>query len=78
MRGDMLGAVKEMLHGRAFAERGWWNLPWWRRVIGRFERGEAHLAWTLWKPFIAETWMDRFVDRVAALEKQAVLEGASG
>ncbi len=73
MRGEMLGAVKEVLHGRGFAERGWWNLAWWHKALDRFERGEAHLAWTLWKPFIAEAWMDRFVGRVAAAERQVVL-----
>lgn len=74
--GELLATVKGTLHGRAFAERGWWNVAWWRSALHRFERGETHLAWVLWKPFMAEAWMDRFVAPVAALEKQAVLDAA--
>ena len=73
-RSDLLTAVKEVFHGRAFAERGWWNVGWWNKTLDRFERGEDHLAWTLWKPFIAEAWMDRFVTSLAASEKQAVFD----
>ena len=73
-RSDLLTAVKEVFHGRAFAERGWWNVGWWNQTIDRFERGENHLAWTLWKPFIAESWMDQFVTPMATSEKQAVFD----
>ncbi len=72
-RGELLAAVKEAIHGRTFAERGWWNVAWWHATLARFERGESHLAWTLWKPFIAEAWMDRFVSPISAREKQVVL-----
>ena len=71
-RGEMLAAVRQTLHGRAFAERGWWNVAWWLKALDRFERGEAHLAWTLWRPFFTEAWMDKFVDRIAAMDKQTV------
>ena len=73
-RSDLLTAAKEVFHGRAFAERGWWNVGWWNGTLDRFERGEDHLAWTLWKPFIAEAWMDRFVTPLATSEKQAVFD----
>ena len=75
-RGELLAAVKDAIHGRAFAERGWWNVAWWHGTLDRFERGESHLAWTLWKPFIAEAWMDRFVSPISARKKQVVLGAA--
>ena len=71
-RSELLTAVKEVVRGRAFIERGWGNVGWGNRTLDRFERGENHLAWTLWKPFIAEAWMDRFVTSLAIGEKQAV------
>ena len=73
-RSELLTSVKEVFRGRAFAERGWWNVGWWNGTLDRFERGEDHLAWTLWKPFITESWMDLFVTSLATRKKQAVFD----
>jgi asparagine synthase (glutamine-hydrolysing) len=72
-RGELLTAVQETIHGRAFAERGWWNVAWWRGALDRFAGGEDHLAWTLWRPFFTEAWIDRFVAPMSAGERRTVL-----
>lgn len=64
--------VKAVFHDPAFARRGYWDVAWWRRALDRFQNGESHLAWTLWKPFIAETWWTEFVDRLGAMPRYSV------
>jgi asparagine synthase (glutamine-hydrolysing) len=73
--GDTIG---DLFASAAFANRGWWHVPWWRRALARFRAGERHLAQTLWKPFIAEAWLDHFVGPVRGAEKVAVLDGEGG
>ncbi|MCZ6467968.1 MAG: hypothetical protein O6829_11925, partial [Alphaproteobacteria bacterium] len=53
--------------------RGWWNVKWWRNAVRRFENGESHLAWVLWRPFIAEAWWEHFVKPIRTLPRQPVL-----
>jgi len=72
---DCLAArVEAVFHDPAFARRGYWNVAWWRRALDRFRNGECHLAWTLWKPFIAETWWTGFVDRVRAMPRYSAFD----
>lgn len=70
--GSLRPLLHEIIDSRRFAERGYWNVPWWRRCLERFEAGERHLASTLWRPLMAETWHTRFLDRIAALPKSPV------
>jgi asparagine synthase (glutamine-hydrolysing) len=66
--------VEAVFHDPAFTRRGHWNVVWWRRALDRFRNGESHLAWTLWKPFIAETWWTGFVDRLRAMPRYSVFD----
>jgi len=34
------------------------------KALDRLKRGETHLGWTLWQPFIGEAWKREFVGRV--------------
>ena len=57
--------AKEIINGRPFVERGYWRADWWGKVMQRMDAGEDHLAWTIWKPLIAEAWREHFVNRIA-------------
>lgn len=73
--GNGLGdAATALIHDPVFAARGWWNPGWWKTVLRRFQRGEAHLAWVLWKPLIAEAWMRHFVERSRQLKRENIFE----
>ena len=71
-RDGLLTITRETINSDRFRQRGCWNVSWWRRAVERFEAGEDHLAWTLWKPMIAEAWRTHFVARVAAMPKTPV------
>ncbi len=73
-RDRLLAMTRQTIDSDGFRERGCWNVSWWRRAVERFEAGEGHLAWTLWKPMIAEAWRTHFVARVAAMPKLSVFE----
>ncbi len=64
MRGALLPLTRQVVEERAFAERGTWRVEWWRAALSRLENGEDHLAWTVWKPLVAELWQRHFVDRI--------------
>ena len=67
LRGALLPLAKEIFDGQAFAKRGIWRVNWWRAALARLESGEDHLAWTVWKPVIAELWRWHFVERVRGM-----------
>lgn len=69
MAGALAPSVRACLTDPSFAARGWWDAGWWRGILRRFEAGERHLAWVLWKPFMAERWMTGFVERARQREK---------
>lgn len=62
--GPMYEAVRDVVHSREFANRGWWQVGWWQSLMKRLQKGETHLAGPLWMPYITEMWMQHFVDRV--------------
>jgi asparagine synthase (glutamine-hydrolysing) len=71
--GQGLGqAFDQMLASESFQSRGWWNVGWWQKAYSRFKQGEAHLAWTLWKPLIAEAWCEHFVDRLNGMPRISI------
>lgn len=68
----LLTYLRDLVENRQFAERGHWNVSWWQACLRRFEAGEDQLAWTLWRPLIAEAWQAAFVDRIDAMPKTAI------
>ena len=70
------GALKQLAQGTfesgAFRQRGYWNTKWWQSAWTRFNAGQEHLAWTLWKPVIAESWQTHFVDRLKSEPRVSV------
>ena len=72
-REALLAPVKDLFHDPVFSNRGWWNVKWWRNAVRRFENGESHLAWVLWRPFIAEAWWEHFVKPIRTLPREPVL-----
>lgn len=75
LRGALAQPLDEMVSSAAFRERGWWNVAWWEKALSRFRQGEGHLAWTLWKVFIAESWCRHFLDRIGSSPREAALLG---
>lgn len=69
LRGGLGALAEEIIQSAEFAGRGLWNVPWWRSVLARFQAGESALAWTLWRPLIAESWFRHFLARVAAMPR---------
>jgi asparagine synthase (glutamine-hydrolysing) len=59
--------ANDTISDKRFQGRNYWNVPWWQKCLDRFNKGESHLAWTLWRPVISEAWQTRFVDRAKAL-----------
>jgi asparagine synthase (glutamine-hydrolysing) len=72
--GALSGVITALIEDPSFAASGWWQTQWWRSVLKRFHAGETHLAWVLWRPFIAHAWQRHFVDRIRALAPEAVTE----
>ena len=56
--------ARNTIESDVFRERGYWNTKWWQSVLSRFDEGQGHLAWVLWKPMISEAWQTYFVDRL--------------
>lgn len=77
MQDSLLGAVEAIIEDGAFAQRGWWNVSWWRRAAARFRAGERHLAASLWKVLIAEAWQRQFVERVRRQPKIQAFDDAT-
>ena len=71
-KGTLGDHARTLFHDPSFAARGWWNVAWWQSALARFDAGEEHLAWTLWKPVIAEAWHRDFVERAKAMPKSPV------
>ncbi len=59
--------ANETISDKRFQERSYWNVAWWQKCLDRFNNGESHLAWTLWRPVISEAWQTKFVDRARSL-----------
>lgn len=70
--GPLSATVAAVIEDPAFAALGWWNVAWWRSVLKRFQAGETHLAWVLWRPFIAQAWLRHFVEPARTLPAEAV------
>lgn len=56
--------VHEIIESRSFKADGIWELSWWRAVLKRFDKGEDHLAFMLWRPFIYDAWKRLFVKKI--------------
>jgi len=78
LAGPLLDWMRAVFASPAFAARGYWNVPWWRRAVERFIAGERHLAWSLWKPLMAEAWAEHFVQRCQNTERHSVFAGSEG
>ena len=68
----LLHMFTDTLNSPEFTSRWYWNAAWWQKVLKRFEAGEKHLAWVLWRPLIAESWYRHFVRQVSDTPRTAV------
>lgn len=65
-RGPLLAAAEAAIEEPAPGASDWWDREWWRCAVRRFRAGESHLAWVLWRPFIADAWFRHVVAPVRA------------
>jgi asparagine synthase (glutamine-hydrolysing) len=62
--GSLNQLARVTIESDTFRGRGYWNTKWWQSMLARFNAGQGHLAWTLWKPVISEAWQTYFVERL--------------
>ncbi|MBT3359052.1 MAG: asparagine synthase (glutamine-hydrolyzing) [Rhodospirillales bacterium] len=63
LRGGLRGLAEEVFSSSDFSQNPMWDAAWWQRVVQRLDQGEDALAVQLWKPFISELWLKKFVER---------------
>lgn len=63
-QGPLLAMAEDLLHSRSFCEGAYWDAPWWHKALERMKRGESHLGWAIWQPFISEAWKREFINRI--------------
>ena len=69
LRGGLQDIADEVFGSSDFAQSPLWEADWWRRIVQRMNRGEDALAVQLWKPFISEMWLRKFVERARKLPR---------
>lgn len=62
----LLDLVRDTLSSRTFIASDYWLPSWWQSALRRLERGELRLGWTIWQPFVMETWKRHFVGALGA------------
>ncbi|MDB5679118.1 asparagine synthase (glutamine-hydrolyzing) [Sphingomonas bacterium] len=62
----MIGQVRDIFASDSFRQSPFWMAGYWDRMLTRVEQGEDGLGWTLWQPFIIESWRREFLGRIAA------------
>ena len=70
--GSLNQLARVTIESDTFRGRGYWNTKWWQSALARFNAGQGHLAWTLWKPVISEAWQTHFVERLKSEPRVSV------
>lgn len=68
-KGSLLQQAQDIFNSKSFIENNYWNASWWQGCISRIKKGETHLGWNIWQPFIAENWKQSFYKRLQCQEK---------
>ena len=58
--------VRETLGQQSFRQSPYWIGPQWERMLARVEAGDLALGWTIWQPFMIESWRTHFLGRLGA------------
>ncbi|HVZ74056.1 MAG TPA: asparagine synthase C-terminal domain-containing protein [Polyangia bacterium] len=56
------GMVRSVLFDRRARERGWWQPAFLERLLAEHERGTWDHADSIWRIFVLESWLRRYVD----------------
>lgn len=72
-----LDLVSDALGSASFRQNGNWLVGWWDKTLSRIRKGEPHLGWAVWQPFIVEMWKKHFLQRVRSERRPAEKVGAS-
>lgn len=71
----MRSIVRDTLSSSSFRESPYWTASWWSNLLDRIDKGDVALAWTVWQPFMIESWKQNFVakasHKVAAAQSMA-------
>jgi asparagine synthase (glutamine-hydrolysing) len=63
-KNGLLKQAEELFFDPEFGRSPLWNATWWRRALRRVQDGEPRLAWTIWHPFIVQSWRRYFIGRI--------------
>ena len=66
--------LNEYLEDREVFDNKIWDIPWWKKLIIRYEKGEKNLSWVLWKPYAFYLWKKNFFDKIILQRKKANLK----
>lgn len=72
----MLDTVADVFASRSFQQSEDWIPGWWQQALGRVRAGELQLGWTLWQPFILESWKTHFLEPLRAQRQAATTTDA--
>jgi asparagine synthase (glutamine-hydrolysing) len=67
----MIAMVRDIFASASFRQSPFWMAGYWDRMLTRVEQGEDGLGWTLWQPFIIESWRREFLGRIGAQQPAA-------
>ena len=66
--------LNEYLDDNEVFDKKIWDIPWWKKLITRYEKGEKNLSWVLWKPYVFYLWKKNFFDKMILKKKEANLK----
>ncbi|THD37162.1 MAG: asparagine synthase (glutamine-hydrolyzing) [Sphingomonas sp.] len=72
----MIQQVRDIFASDSFRQSPFWMAGYWDRMLARVEAGEDGLGWTLWQPFIIESWRREFLGRIGAQQSAALRNAA--
>lgn len=66
--------LNEYLDDSEVFDKKIWDIPWWKKLITRYDKGEKNLSWVLWKPYAFYLWKKNFFDKMILKKNKANLK----
>ncbi len=66
--------LNEYLDDTEVFDKKIWDIPWWKKLIIRYNKGEKNLSWVLWKPYSFYLWKKNFFDKMISKKNEANLK----
>jgi asparagine synthase (glutamine-hydrolysing) len=72
-RGELQGFTRDVLLGSAAAQRGYYRMPFVRRMLDEHAAGTARWHAQLWTLLMLELWLQMYIDRVPSAPPKPAL-----